>query len=87
VLFAFFLKELLETVWSEVVEEFDNIILFAIRSSSDMEVDTNTKRNMDIVLGWDVVNRAFKSNSVLRNLSGDMTAEAHAPLGTRLSQS
>jgi hypothetical protein len=43
-----------------------------------MEVDTNIKRNSDIILGWNMLNWALKSNSVHGDHDSDLLVRAEA---------
>jgi hypothetical protein len=58
------LKQLFKSVWTKVVEEFLAVVFLGPFSLSNVEVDTNIKGNSDVILGWNVLNWALKSDSV-----------------------
>ena len=64
-LFALFLQKLLQTVGTEVVEKFHNIIFRIVGRTSNMEVDSDTERDMHVVFCWNKVDRALESYCIL----------------------
>lgn len=86
VLLTLLLKQFFQTVWSEVVEKLDNVILFVVGGTTDMEIDTNTKGNMHIIFSWNVINWALESNCVLRNKGSDSLVAAVHPVSSWLDE-
>lgn len=72
------LKQLFKSVWTKVVEEFLTVVVRALISLSNMEIDTNIKRHSDIILGWNMLNWALKSNSVHGDHDCDLLVRAEA---------
>ena len=85
-LLTFLLKQLLKTIWSEVVEEFDNVLLLVVSCAANVEIDANTKRNVHIIFCWNVVNGALESDCVLGDEGGDTLVGAVHPMGTWTNQ-
>ena len=62
---ALFLKQLLKPVWSEVVEELTGIFLLSSFRPTNVEVDADINGNSDVVLGWNMRDRALEPDGVL----------------------
>lgn len=90
VLLAFFLQQLLETIWAEVVKELNDVLFFdfwALVSPSDVEVHSYIETDEHVILGRNLLNRAVEADRILRDQSGNfvcVTAGAVAPLGAGL---
>lgn len=81
-LFALFLKQLFESVWTEVVEELDDVIFGVISRSTDMEVDSNAEGHMHIILCRNVVYWALETDCVFGDHGRDSSVAAVRPLWT-----
>jgi len=59
-----FLKQLLESIGSEVINELSNILLFGFWSTPDVEVDSDINGHSYVILSWDISDGALEPDSV-----------------------
>lgn len=75
---ALLLKQLLKSIWAEIIEKFLDIVLLLffllnlfifglsrfIFATTNMEIDAYIKRDHNVIFSWDIFNWTLKSNSV-----------------------
>ena len=86
-LFVHFLTEQLsKSVCSKIVKEFSCIFLVNFFGSTNMEVDSHVKTNMNIIFCYNISNWTIVSNTISRNSNDRSSASWVAAVKTRLHQ-